>query len=301
MKTLLRRAALGLLASLLCATLAQAQTKPVFAPGAFVPPQAAAFADGSGNAVTVNDANGLPVRCMFGCGGGGGGGGDASAANQVITNTRIGDVTSPGVGSTNYQLGQIYTRLNNPFQAGGSIGNTVFGATQSGTWNLTNITGTVSLPTGAATSALQSTGNTSLGSIDTKLSSQATAANQTTGNASLASLVTALAPTPASAVTGTFVATGNGSTFTPAAGKAFNLTIYATGGTAPGSSLNATVYLARSTDGGTVYLPMTAAGTGIFSFTTLANESLYESQTGVIYRLVCSSYASGTVNYRFSQ
>lgn len=46
------------------------------------------------------------------------------------------------------------------------------------------------LPTGAATAAKQDTGNTSLGSIDTKLSSQATAANQATANTSLASLVT---------------------------------------------------------------------------------------------------------------
>ena len=42
-------------------------------------------------------------------------------------------------------------------------------ATQSGTWNVTNISGTVSLPTGAATSANQSTANTSLASIDGKL------------------------------------------------------------------------------------------------------------------------------------
>ncbi len=45
----------------------------------------------------------------------------------------------------------INTTLGTPFQAGGSIGNTAFGATQSGTWNITNISGTVSLPTGAAT------------------------------------------------------------------------------------------------------------------------------------------------------
>jgi hypothetical protein len=37
-------------------------------------------------------------------------------------------------------------------------------AGQSGTWNITNISGTVSLPTGAATSALQTTLNTNLGS-----------------------------------------------------------------------------------------------------------------------------------------
>jgi hypothetical protein len=46
--------------------------------------------------------------------------------------------------------------------------NAIGGVTQSGVWNVTNISGTVSLPTGAATSALQTTGNTSLASIDTK-------------------------------------------------------------------------------------------------------------------------------------
>ncbi len=42
-------------------------------------------------------------------------------------------------------------------------------ATQSGTWNITDISGTVSLPTGASTSAKQDTGNTSLSSIDGKI------------------------------------------------------------------------------------------------------------------------------------
>lgn len=44
-------------------------------------------------------------------------------------------------------------------------------ASQSGTWNITNISGTISLPTNAATSAKQDTGNTSLSSIDGKLGS----------------------------------------------------------------------------------------------------------------------------------
>lgn len=58
------------------------------------------------------------------------------------------------------------TTLGSPFQAGGSIGNTVFGATQSGTWNINNISGTVSLPTGAATAANQSTVITTLNAIE---------------------------------------------------------------------------------------------------------------------------------------
>lgn len=48
----------------------------------------------------------------------------------------------------------------------------VFPASQSGTWNVTNISGTISLPTGAATSALQGTGNTSLATIATNLPPQ---------------------------------------------------------------------------------------------------------------------------------
>ena len=50
----------------------------------------------------------------------------------------------------------------------GAISNTSFAATQSGAWDITNISGTISLPTGASTSALQTTGNTSLSNIDTK-------------------------------------------------------------------------------------------------------------------------------------
>jgi hypothetical protein len=42
----------------------------------------------------------------------------------------------------------------------GSITNTSFGATQSGAWNIANITGTITLPTGAATEANQPTFST---------------------------------------------------------------------------------------------------------------------------------------------
>lgn len=76
----------------------------------------------------------------------------------------------PSGAATASGVASVVTALGSPFQAGGSIGNTTFASTQSGAWNITNITGTISLPTGAATSAKQDTGNTSLGSIDTKLS-----------------------------------------------------------------------------------------------------------------------------------
>jgi len=176
------------------------------------------------NAVVVIDPlTGDPITF----GGGGGGGGDASAANQVTLNNRIGDlIASPAQYSLADRLKTINTTLGTPFQAGGSIGNTVFGATQSGAWNITNISGTVSLPTGAATSALQSTGNTSLGSIDTKLSSQATATNQTTGNSTLSSILAKLLAAPATeAKQDAIIAKQKGAlTYSLAAGSPFTLT-----------------------------------------------------------------------------
>lgn len=64
-------------------------------------------------------------------------------------------------------------------------------ATQSGTWNINNISGTISLPTGAATSALQTTGNAILTTIDADTSTLAAVdfATQTTLAAINAKLV----------------------------------------------------------------------------------------------------------------
>jgi hypothetical protein len=73
----------------------------------------------------------------------------------------------------------------------GSITNASFAATQSGTWNVTNISGTVSLPTGASTSALQIAGNTSLSNLDTRTAKATTA--PTTSVASSATSTTLLA------------------------------------------------------------------------------------------------------------
>lgn len=74
--------------------------------------------------------------------GGGGGGGDASAANQASQITietaisaALGSATaSPAANTLADRLKTINTTLGSPFQAGGSIGNTAFGATQSGAW-----------------------------------------------------------------------------------------------------------------------------------------------------------------------
>lgn len=52
----------------------------------------------------------------------------------------------------------------------------IISVTQSGTWNINDISGSISLPTGASTAAKQDTGNTSLASIDGKITAVNTGA-----------------------------------------------------------------------------------------------------------------------------
>lgn len=92
-------------------------------------------------------------------------------------------VGTPAVSVSNFPSSQAVSVATLPALATGgnvigSIANSGFAATQSGAWNITNITGTVSLPTGAATAANQATGNTSLATIATNTAGLATAARQ---------------------------------------------------------------------------------------------------------------------------
>jgi hypothetical protein len=59
------------------------------------------------------------------------------------------------------------------------------------------------------------------------------------------------------------------------------------------------VRVERSFDG-TNWLPLTALGTAI-NFTGPCSETFDEAETGVQYRLNCTAYTSGTINYRMSQ
>ena len=106
----------------------------------------------------------------------------------------------------------------------------------------------------------------------------------------------AAAGLPASGVTAvvsTFGATGSSATLTPIAGRGFNVSIWGT--------FSASVQLERSFDGGTTWLPITAAGVQLFVWTAPASEVNQEDQISVAYRLRCTAYTSGTVSYRISQ
>lgn len=94
-------------------------------------------------------------------------------------------------------------------------------------------------------------------------------------------------------VQGSFVATGQ-SLALPASGP-FNLSLWGT--------FVATVQLQRSFDGGLTWqqVQSDSVGATAVSFTAVASVKLdLGNEGGVLYRLNCSAYTSGTVNYRLS-
>jgi hypothetical protein len=99
-------------------------------------------------------------------------------------------------------------------------------------------------------------------------------------------------------VTGSFVATGNGTPFTPNTGsfnneQQFNVSVFGT--------FVGTVVLERSFDQGTNWIPVLRYCTGTaVSYTAPSSETLPEPEGGVQHRLRCSAFTSGTISYRLS-
>jgi hypothetical protein len=92
---------------------------------------------------------------------------------------------------------------------------------------------------------------------------------------------------------GTFTGTGSSSSISVAHRQPFNISLWGT--------FSATVVLKRSFDAGVTWLPLTAAGQSLYSWTAAASETAYEPEDGVLYKLECTVFGSGTVNYRISQ
>jgi hypothetical protein len=95
-------------------------------------------------------------------------------------------------------------------------------------------------------------------------------------------------------IEGSFAATGQSSTFQPYADRqnhAFNMSLWGT--------FVGTVQLERSFDKGSTWLPVTALGNSI-TFTGPCTEVFEEPEYCVTYRLNCTAYTSGTINYRLS-
>lgn len=128
--------------------------------------------------------------------------GTGSTAGQVNIQGGSGLAAGYGGSSSSGGGGGVVTQptasqLNATVVGTGTFATQLTGSTN----NINNISGTVSLPTGASTAANQATGNTSLATIATNTTGVATAANQTTGNTSAAT--TATNTTAISSVLGT--------------------------------------------------------------------------------------------------
>lgn len=155
---MLARAGLAMVSALLLTSAACAQY--VEAPqGSYVPAQGVAFGAHGAAATFVDSAHGLPVNCITGCGGSGGGGsglgGLANAAAPSYTEADI--VTNLSFDLSGYQ--RVRAKQDGAWTVG------VIGTF----WQTTQPVSAAALPlpSGAATSALQTTGNTSLTAIAT--------------------------------------------------------------------------------------------------------------------------------------
>lgn len=104
-------------------------------------------------------------------------------------------------------------------------------------------------------------------------------------------------------VAGTFTATGQSDSFRPSPGSPFvhkngsgyfNMSLWGT--------FTATVKLQRSFDAGVTWLTVSQDATGAeAAYTSELSVVCLEPETNVLYRLNCTAYSSGTVNYRLSR
>lgn len=98
-------------------------------------------------------------------------------------------------------------------------------------------------------------------------------------------------------VTGSFVATGSSAAFAPSnvgdGPATMNLAVWGV--------FVGTVIVQKSFDGGTTWIQTTANGVATHSLTTPAAETDAEWESNVLWRMTCSAFTSGTINYRISQ
>lgn len=171
---------------------------------------------------------------------------------------------------------------------------TAIPATQSGTWNINNVSGTVSLPTGASTSALQTSGNTSLSTIVTNTThlAQGSTTSGQTGDLQLAATTTA-APTYTTGQTNPLSLTTAGALRTDSSGTTQPISGSVTVTQATGTNLHAVIdsgTIAATQSGtwninnvsGTISLPTGAATETTLVKLPLAQGSTTSGQSGIL-------------------
>ena|ERR1017187_7874298 len=147
-------------------------------------------------------------------------------------------------------------------------------------------------------------GSVTVSTMDALLAVAASEATLRVINTTTAAIITALgspaqngtgyAPSGLSPVTGSFTGTGQSASFIPLAGpRMFNVTTRGT--------FVASFQLERSFDMGSNWHPITATSIQLYAWTAPESEQAQEDQFGILYRLNCTAYTSGTVYYRISQ
>lgn len=100
-------------------------------------------------------------------------------------------------------------------------------------------------------------------------------------------------------ITGTFTATGQSSSFYPTVGDRSTNNLF---NVSASGTFVATVVLQRSFDNGSNWFTCSSDASGTSaSWTAPFSVVASESEQGVLYRLNCTAYTSGTVTYRISQ
>lgn len=93
---------------------------------------------------------------------------------------------------------------------------------------------------------------------------------------------------------GTFTGTGQSPTFGAQPDYPLNITLSGT--------FSATVQLERSFDNGSTWFSLTVDSSPWAVYSTPVSEQAWvPTEAGILYRLNCTSYSSGTVTYRVSQ
>lgn len=135
-------------------------------------------------------------------GGGGGGSGDASAANQVISNTKLTNIETKLNGTLAVNVGLTDSQLR---ATSVPVSGTFYQATQPIS------AASLPIPTGASTSALQTTGNANILSIDTKTPALVSGRSPVDGSGVTQPISATTLPLPSGASTGANQTTGNNS------------------------------------------------------------------------------------------
>jgi hypothetical protein len=96
-------------------------------------------------------------------------------------------------------------------------------------------------------------------------------------------------------VSGTLTATGQSASFTPLAGRPFNVSVQGT--------FVATCQLERQIN--SIWQPLTVSASGsvvqLYKWSSPASEIVVEPEFGIPYRINCTAYTSGAIPYKVSQ